>query len=284
MIQFPVQGIYKNIQQWDDMTFEENPYGKAIPDIFLDNISLMREIDYKGNRIKIKSLREIKQDGFAINKIKNDKDKLSDAERNDYVMLSKIFHELYSENKLCPSNYVSKVLYALRDVDKINHLHLPIEVYNGYLTRSLRAYASFIRELVLEEEIKQFLEFYAKEHNTTYSMLQTTWENDVHDKTDIMFQYDGKIYRVWSYQTTNIGQYKTGNRILKKCGKGYNLLLPSNFKEMDKYSGWLLYNKHIVNQQLEHLLNTNPISYEEMKSKIIKTDFKAVSEPQIFVA
>ena len=149
----------------------------------------------------------------------------------------------------------------------INNIELSTELVSGYITRGMRAFASYIREVALEE----FIETYLSSKFEKVEMKRVSWIEDMNSKTDLKFILDGEVYRIWTYQSTGYGLKLTTKRVMKKVDYGYNIMLPFNmYDKTDNYKGWRLYDNNIIAQALNILLNKKVMSYDELKNKIVK--------------
>ena len=124
----------------------------------------------------------------------------------------------------------------------------------------------------------------AEKRDKSYSLRETTVTEDMKNKTDIIFEYNGDVYRIWSYQTTEAGIEHTSERVLKACGKGYNILMPFNDNEKEVELGWWLYDKDRTHNILKRFVldrDFEPISVKEYQ-KLVKIDPDIIRMPAIF--
>lgn len=271
------KSIFEMINEWSTLSYAENPYGQNIPGVFLFSANLVKPpLDPVYSP---KCLADLKQDGHAIAYVVNDRSKHTLAENNDCIIYSEIFHELFDAETLCPSNYVKTIIDKVDEENSKRDIKFSFEDYIGFITRGLRAFASYVREVHLSALIKKY--FY-ESNWYNYKVYESDSELDTKEKTDIMFSIGPRLYRVWSYQNTPKGIEKTSNRILKGCSNGYNILLPfDRFKTIYEVNGWHLYNKFVTFSILDNLLNKRANDYENVKLRIKKYgDFVAI--PQIF--
>ena len=253
--------IKDKMVEWSVMTFEKNPYGDNIPDVFLDEPGILKNGE---------TLRKQKQNGYIISEVINDRTKESFAERTNFVLFSPIFNRLLYENKLCPSNYISEVIKSLTEYEFRHNECFDKSVYFGYISRALRSFASYIREINLKDFIVDY-------HKKTYTELgfsfhkeKDTYENkikeDLYNKTDIYFEIENTPYRIWSYQSTESGIKCTLKRILKSKD-GINLYIPFNIDTKKEFLGWYLYDEEKV---LRNVKNSKTTDFLSFKQKIIK--------------
>lgn len=252
----------ETIRAWSAMSFRENPFGSAIPGVFLYSPALVRTPVHSTSP---RCLADIMQDGFAVAHVINDKSKTTFAEISNPILYSAIFHDLLDTNTLCPSNYVKTIIDKLDEQNAIAQVKLDFDDYVGYIARGLRAFASYIRELHLAIVIKQYLYNYSYQ----YEICNVSAQEDIEQHTDVKFRIGNRYYRVWSYQSTDKGLAKTRRRILNGCGKGYNILMPFDMtKTIFEMNGWYLYNRGIVFLTLKNLLTRRAMRYDEVVDEI----------------
>ncbi len=245
----------EHIVQWAEMTYAENPYGISIPEKYLYDARLIRSRDKNGCSISVANLAEIKQNGNSLELVAR---AIADApwEKMETISFSPIFHRLVASEKMCPSNYVVEVINELDSYNAIRGVRGITdtdEFYIGTIARSLRALASYIREYSLADIIEYTLSK-KNDGKGIFKMYSASVEQDMRYKTDIMFEYDGRLYRAWSYQTTRIGIERTANRIQRANGSGYNILFPFNFEEKEELCGWYLYDFLITSNVVKDLI------------------------------
>lgn len=270
--------VYTLLTRCSYMSYEQNPYGPSIPAVFLYAPELVKPpLTPDAPRC----LADLMQDGNSISYVVNDVSKRSKAENIDCVIFTEIFHQLYDEGTLCPANYVRVIIDKLDAYNASALVKLTFADYIGIISRGLRAFASYIREVHLFSLIKQYLWESGKYH---YEVFEPNSEVDTKEKTDIMFRIGPKLYRVWSYQNSPSGVEKTSYRITKGCSSGYNILLP--FDRLKHYCvfelhGWHLYNKRYLFNVLDELFRRRANDYDNVLYRIrTYGDYAAI--PQIF--
>ena len=268
--------IFEYLNFWSAMSYSENPYGPKIPGIFLYCAELVKT---PLTPDAPKCLADLIQNGNSIAYVINDLNKTSKAENIDCVIFSDIFHELFDAGELCPSNYVRVIIDKLDAYNATATDKLSFNDYIGIISRGLRAFASYVRELHLLSLIRRYLYESGKYH---YTVFEPNVETDIKEKTDIMFSIGPRLSRVWSYQNTPKGIEKTSRRILKGCSTGYNILLPfDKTKTIYEVEGWFLYNKYVIFLTLDRLLSCRADEYENVKWRIERYgDYVAI--PQVF--
>ena len=274
--------IYDRIMEWANLYFSINPYGEPIPDEFLYSATLIRPCDRHGNKVFVRCLADMKQNGYSIEYLKNDDTKKEAFEKEETISFSEIFHELLDTDTLCPSNYIVTIINRLKKYDISHGIEHSNGFYCGTIARGMRAFASYLRELSLAEIIKTVVGAYARRCNKEFSMISTSVEEDIYKNTDICFSYDGKTYRVWSYQTTSAGVIKTGNRIKRAHGTGLNLLMPFNFEMRKECMGWYLYDYVLIRPLLyDTIINEKEAIAHTKYCMMIKTNKYIIKTPTV---
>lgn len=275
--------IKEYITEWSSLFYNKNPYGEQIPDEFLFSEKMLRKYDRDGNEIKYKNLSEMKQDGWCIGNVKQGN--MNDEwEKEEVISFSPIFHRLVETETLCPANYVVHIIKDLREYDLEHNIVHNEEFYIGTIARGLRAFASYVREQNLTETIDEILSKSANIKQVNYKMFHASVRQDMKYKTDIMFSYNGSVYRAWSYQTTVRGIERTSSRVLKANGRGYNILFPFNMMERKEVNGWFLYNEDIVRHALIELIvaNKNPVLTHLEYCNLVNENPYIIKKPSIF--
>jgi hypothetical protein len=275
--------VHDHIDDWSKMSFSKNLYGPKLPEWVLKSNFLMPE-EKRNPKSKKKLLEDYYQDGNVTTKVVNDPDKKADWEVEETISYSKVFRELLDAKTLCPSNFALNVILELRKWDLEHNKRHNEEFYLGTVARGCRSFASLMREQHLTEIIDEVMKTEAKKKGKKYSLYKTTVRADMKQKTDIMFKYDGDVYRVWSYQTSKSGIECTSRRVAKACGKGYNIMIPFNDGEKVREKGWWLYDREVVHNILKRFVferDFEPISVEEYQ-KIVKLCPEFIKFPAIF--
>jgi hypothetical protein len=266
------------IEHWATMSFKENPYGDPIPEKYLYDSRIMR------TRSKKKNLSECMQDGYVLSCIFNESSKTSDAEAEETIQFSEVFHRLESSETLCPSNFIVEVVNALEAWDADNNTRHSDEFFCKTIARSMRTFASMLREQNLREIINDFLKVEAFRRSRGYKMMPPSVKEDVYGKADITVKYGGAFYRIWSYQVTAPGIEKTSNRILKGGGRGLNITMPFDIADCQMVYGWALYNPDFVKNALRDMIVVRkaPAQSYSLYRKKVFADKTIVKIPAIF--
>ena len=275
-----MDNVNAKIVEWSKMGFAQNPYGPSIPNVFLYNSAVMSD------SVKNMNLAKCMQDGNVMDFIYNDSSKTSPAEKEETISFSAIYHRLSEAGTLCPSNYILNVVTDLQKYDEENGVEHDRDFYCKTIARSLRSFASLLREDNLREIVDRYMKNQAACLGKYYKMYDASVEEDMHAKTDIKIKYGKHYYRIWSYQSTRTGIRKTSRRIMRGAGNGLNLLMPIDIAKSQMNRGWALYNESEVHAILKELVIERKgfaENYEAYKMKV-KEDRKIVATPCVFYA
>jgi hypothetical protein len=204
---------------------------------------------------------------------------------NIHITMSKKFHEtLNISHEFAPILYILTISRDLIEVEKtLNHNKKNILNIWGFLGRSYRSYASFIRDYDSIETIREISRNFSKKLNKEIKVEQNP-EIDARGHTDIFvhFQNDPYEYRIWLYQSTPRG---LKNLLIRLTGtsrgellSGYHFLVPINvFKHDNKVQNlfnWALYSDSYLESVIEicaKICNNEIhtiISYQELIQKL----------------
>lgn len=273
-----VEKIIDIITRWSKMSFKENPYGKQIPNKYLYNSKVMRDSSRK------RSLAECRQNGYVLNRIYNDPEKTSKAEDEETIKFSDTFHRLEVAGTLCPSNYVLEIIKDLEKWDVEHNIKHDEDFFCKTIARSLRTFASMMRENFLREVIEDYLRVEAVKRKLEYKMFAADTKQDIYNKTDILLNFADTFYRIWSYQDTKPGVEKTSARIKKGAGQGFNVLMPFNMHKAETIIGWKFYNPSEVKVWLYDYVICRPENVQSWQTyrEQVKADMYIVKVPTIF--
>ena len=283
------KSIRDKLNEWSKMPVSYNPCGEQLPDKYL-NTTVMLKRELQGG----KPFGEYMQNGYITEGILNDYNKTAPWETENYVVFSALKEKLYKDGTLCISNYLVHILKELEYKSKKFGITFDEDYKIGTMCRGLRTLASFIREKEAEEDIENIIRQFAVITNEPYSFETVSAETDVKEKTDILFHYANKVFRVWSYQVTKSGIDRTSHRIVDDNGKsklsvrynsGYNLLLPFDmYSNKENLHGWFLYDKgYIRNVLVNSVLNTNNALSGEQLNSIVYSDRSKVKNSMLFL-
>lgn len=199
----------------------------------------------KLNRYKFK-----KMDGNSVgNLIKYD-----DAEKYEGIRFSGIINEIKDDKKFTPVKYLAQI-EEMCDDRGLNE-----EMTIGLLARGLRILPSFLREIDMEEQLKNALK--RREMN---SEISRNPEMDVKEHTDIFVNIGDKKYRIWLFQNSDRGISNTKSRLRGERGEvscGIHILCPMNpinargrdQKYIDR-NGWRFYSESYVKEIVDFMEN-----------------------------
>ena len=277
--------VYDQMAKWSKMKFSENPYYKKhVPDWILKNEQLMKPNTHPKYAHVSRFIADHKQDGYITIKVVNFRGKDVPWEKRETIIFSEIYRRLKEEGTLCPSNFIKQVILDLYAYAREHNEDFDQMFYIGTVARAVRTFASMLREEYLTEIIGELMDEFCKDNGKSYEIRQTTAKEDTSEKTDVCLIYDGEVYRIWSYQTTDDGIDKTSNRVKNACGAGYNILMPFNTEEKEVHLGWWMYNKELVKHILDEFVvnrTFEPMSHAKYK-KLVEADKKIITKPAIF--
>jgi len=136
------------------------------------------------------------------------------------VSFSGVFHEIANEQNFGP------VLYIYTLIDRILKTYPDAELakINGFVARSLRTFASLLREQSLLEQLEYLFKL-----DGLQAAFKMSPKQDSQEKTDILIEVNGNKYRLWTYQHSSRGLPHNIERISGKRGAlppGIHILCP----------------------------------------------------------
>jgi hypothetical protein len=136
------------------------------------------------------------------------------------VSFSGIFHQVLNDNSFGPVLYIYNLI---AEILKDNPDAEIAKIY-GFVSRSLRTFASLLREQSLLEQLEYL--FKSDGLQATFKMSP---KQDSQEKTDILIEFNGNKYRLWTYQHSSRGLPHNIERISGKRGalpSGIHILCP----------------------------------------------------------
>ena len=112
------------------------------------------------------------------------------------VSFSGIFHQVLNDNGFGPVLYIHNLI---AEILKDNPDAEMAKIY-GFVARSLRTFASLLREQSLLEQLEYL--FKSDGLQATFKMSP---KQDSQEKTDILIEFNGSTYRLWTYQHSSRG-------------------------------------------------------------------------------
>lgn len=170
------------------------------------------------------------------------------------ILFSYIFYSLLEQNYLTPASYILKI------VEKCEEAGIDRDTEAGLVGRGLRSFPSFIREVDLAAKLVDQLD--------GASCDRVGPSEDIKSHTDVLLDYNGTKYRIWSYQnTSDKALYNTGRKLRGFRGElpsGIYVLCPFNFQNANDYedhSGWRLHSASYVNNIIDVINSGNVDNY-----------------------
>lgn len=166
------------------------------------------------------------------------------------VTFSDLYHSIKENPYFSPALYMAAVIYELIDAG------YPDGVYPKWIGRSLKTFASFMRE---EDCAYQLITRLQRDDPTV--TFTSNPEQDAHDHTDILLNYLGHRYRIWSYQCSTTGLDHLRERLLGERGTlpdGVHILAPIDVFDRDRTEdecGWRFAAGHEVDNLCQLINN-----------------------------
>lgn len=152
------------------------------------------------------------------------------------ISFTNIYHSCLEEYYFSPALYLVKMVQVLKDKNVSSSEHL------GWLSRSLRAFPSFLRET---DYAIQLLDILCK--FDAFVTINSNPEQDVKKHIDILLNYYGKQYYIWSYLNTPNSIHNLKKRLLCESNRpelpnGIHLFSPIDLDitKTDNIGGWVL--------------------------------------------
>ncbi|MBT8518464.1 hypothetical protein G6645_05230 [Polynucleobacter paneuropaeus] len=136
------------------------------------------------------------------------------------VSFSGIFHQVLNNNNFGPVLYIYNLV---SEILKDNPDAEIAKIY-GFVARSLRTFASLLREQSLLEQLE-----YLFKSDGLQAIFKMSPKQDSQEKTDILIEFNGSTYRLWTYQHSSRGLPHNIERISGKRGSlppGIHVLCP----------------------------------------------------------
>ena len=182
------------------------------------------------------------------------------------ISFSSIYHECFDMYDFSPALYLFKVCQILLK-EKLSK-----EENDGWIGRSMRSFASFLREtdysINLYNKIKEY---------DAFSLIESGADIDVNEHTDILLTYKRKKYRIWSYQNKDRALENLKKRLISDKSPipyGIHLLAPIHTQCTDRitnHCGWYFANDNEIDTfcQFIEAINSGNITctdYEYVKN------------------
>lgn len=176
------------------------------------------------------------------------------------IIFSELFYKEIENNYITPAKYIADIVTQCRK----NHIN-DIHTIAGIAGRGLRAFPSFVREMDLAYKLSQAF--------PGAGCQRTDAVRDVRDHTDVIMEYGGETYRIWSYQSSERGLQNTASRVLGNRGAlldGKHVLCPFNARnacEYEEQDGWYFYTEEYVRKVKAVIVANHPVLYREIKNR-----------------
>ena len=274
--------MFKDIfKEWDSYTIENllqefvsrNKNLLEIP-ILPETIKQFKETEFF-HEINTKVI-----NGKSVEQLKN---VYNDEDLNTFIKMTKIFSE-----SIEISHKYSPIIYLLKICKKLIELKNIYERYNkwnpkfwGFLGRSYKSFASFIRDIDSKEKIKDLLSQKEKSEGLKFEIVQNPIL-DTRGHTDILIIFKKnnhtEYFRIWLYQSTTRGLKNLVQRLQglrRELEKGFHILTPIKIYNLDikveDCYDWRLYSI----SYLDNIINICIDCYHQRVSSIIDyNDFK----------
>lgn len=136
------------------------------------------------------------------------------------VSFSGIFHQILNDNNFGPVLYIYTLISEILNDNPDAEL---AKIY-GFVARSLRTFASLLREQSLLEQLE-----YLFKVDGLQAKFRMSPKQDSQEKTDILIEFNQNTYRLWTYQHSSRGLPHNIERISGKRGSlpsGIHILCP----------------------------------------------------------
>jgi hypothetical protein len=207
------------------------------------------------------------------------------------VSFSSVFHEIQNNQNFGPVLYIFTLIQKVLQDNP--HAELP-KIY-GFVARSLRTFASLLREQSLLEQLKHLFQ-----SDGLHAKFNMSPKQDSEEKTDILIEFKGKTYRLWTYQHSSRGLPHNIERISGKRGSlptGIHILCPLISEAVEKLGpihkkittqrkkittnneklSQLSISKNKSDQKRINAINTSNIKCEE-KIALLEIDFENIKK------
>ena len=175
--------------------------------------------------------------------------RINAAEENNGVVpqYTEVFNQWLDMNYISPLTYIYQICKNIPD-------NISEELACGIIARGLRSFPSFFRELELAKQIEARI--------PGCIIHPRNVDMDVSEHTDILLEYNGSSYRIWSYQSTNKGLNKTSKRFSGEKGKipeGMHIMCPFSLEnpENRQNNGWFFYSDRQCCMVVDMIINDN---------------------------
>lgn len=251
------------MELWKKRTFEEEiDYFSQLQGCDKDLYTLYLEV------VKMQKLASKRMDGFSVEKLPIKFEGTTD------VMFTEVFDKSI-KGYFSPGSYI---LYLIREC-KEKGIKDSYEVA-GIVGRGYRTFPAFIRELDLTFKIATELQI--------AECIRENTENDIVNHTDVLVKYNGELYHLWSYQSSDRGLDNTGSRLSEYRGSlpfGYHVLCPFDAFSVGGYEeadGWRFYNQAEIKMIADKIKGKKADNYSDIRKMSRAAIRKYLIEPHLF--
>lgn len=197
---------------------------------------------------ELKRYKYINMDGMSVEKLlKNPK-----AEKYEGICFAEIISQMrkMGDEDFSPAKYLAQITKLCIDNN------LDDEMTIGILARGMRSFASFLREIDVEEQLERIL----TDQHIPHELIRNT-EMDVKSHTDIMAQVYDECYRIWLFANSPEGIKNTKDRLRENRGElptGIHILCPMNPQgkkhNYEEINGWRFYHIAYIEKIANHMI------------------------------
>ena len=216
--------LYRSkIENWKDTNFS-NEFNRLFGDSSNLSVSVTREIIFGENYMNL--------DGEVISGWMTEGLPKSEEIGSYKISFSELFHEIQKSNDFGPVLYIHNLINKIIQNDEAESKELT-KIF-GFVARSMRTFASLVREQALLEQLKWYFE-----RDNHFAEFLMSPKQDKQDKTDILILFNNKKFRLWTYQHTSRGLPHNIERISGARGSlpaGIHVLCPLISSSVDDLS------------------------------------------------
>ena len=271
----PIEGTYmcRNIRNYCN-AWSRQTYGEALEAILYDPDENLTELceqirqKFRQTGLYIKNMNGNSVEGWPPNK---------ETGTINGVTFSQIYHRFREKPDFSPALYMSEVIYELIRAG------YPDTLYPKWIGRSLKTFASFMRE---EDYAYQLITRLKRSDSAV--TFSSNPEQDVRDHTDILLEYLGRRYRIWSYQCSPGGLSHLRERLsgrYRELPDGIHVLAPIdvfNRGRTEDEFGWRFAAGHEVDNLCQMIIDIHAgrreiILYDYFKPNLVQQNLRNIN-------
>lgn len=179
-------------------------------------------------------------------------------ETDSGIVFTEAFNYTITLNDTTPCDYVLYIIWLS------NHKGYSLTKIKGVVSRGLRAFPSFLRELDFNRKLSNKIGDAFDAGDTVMDTLM-----DVKEHVDIKLKLNNEIYNLWLFQSSKRGIYNTQQKLSGKRGKlkkGYHVLCPIDVfksKYAEKQYNWYFYNYNYIDNILNIIKSNEYTNYND---------------------